>query len=165
LSISASAYAHIFEITHEDALKLFRHDLGVVTPKIGVEAAIFSSAGDILLIRRTDDGLYGLPGGWARLCETAEQAVIREVLEETGLEVAVHEIIGAFSCLPGEYDRPHTSYFLLYYCTVEGGELLPSRESVEVGYKEINTVTAWHKDHQVHTHAAREFFAKIHHPG
>jgi 8-oxo-dGTP diphosphatase len=59
-------------------------------PYLAVSAAIFRGDNRVLIVRRTHPpvrGLYTLPGGAVELGETLEQAVIREVREETGLEV------------------------------------------------------------------------------
>jgi 8-oxo-dGTP diphosphatase len=58
-------------------------------PYLAVSAAIFR-AGRVLIVRRAQPpahGLYTLPGGGVELGETLEQAVIREVREETALEI------------------------------------------------------------------------------
>ena len=53
----------------------------------GVRAVIVNKAGDILLQRRTDTALWGLPGGAVEPDETAFEALKREVAEETALTV------------------------------------------------------------------------------
>jgi ADP-ribose pyrophosphatase YjhB (NUDIX family) len=58
-------------------------------PYLAVSAAIFRD-GRVLIVRRARapaNGLYTLPGGGVELGETLEQAVIREVREETALEI------------------------------------------------------------------------------
>ena len=65
-------------------------------PYLAVSAAIFRD-GRVLIVRRARPpahGLYTLPGGGVELGETLEQAVIREVREETALEVAPVELVG-----------------------------------------------------------------------
>ncbi|MGA2891662.1 MAG: NUDIX hydrolase [Xanthobacteraceae bacterium] len=65
-------------------------------PYLAVSAAIFR-AGRVLIVRRARapaHGLYTLPGGGVVLGETLEQAVIREVREETALDVAPVELVG-----------------------------------------------------------------------
>src|ERR1700729_2096699 len=65
-------------------------------PYLAVSAAIFRD-GKVLLVRRARPpahGLYTLPGGGVELGETLEQAVIREVREETALDVAPVELVG-----------------------------------------------------------------------
>lgn len=53
----------------------------------GVRAIIVNDAGDILLQRRRDNALWGLPGGSVEIDETAVEALKREVKEETALKV------------------------------------------------------------------------------
>jgi 8-oxo-dGTP diphosphatase len=66
-----------------------------VVPCVG--AVVLDAAGRLLLIRRGHDphaGLWSLPGGRVEDGETLEQAVRREVLEETGLTVGVGDVVG-----------------------------------------------------------------------
>jgi 8-oxo-dGTP diphosphatase len=65
-------------------------------PYLAVSAAIFRD-GRVLVVRRARPpahGLYTLPGGGVELGETLEQAVIREVREETGLTIAPQGLVG-----------------------------------------------------------------------
>ena len=65
-------------------------------PYLAVSAAIFRD-GRVLIVRRgrpPAHGLYTLPGGAVELGETLEEAVIREVREETGLEIAPVDLVG-----------------------------------------------------------------------
>jgi 8-oxo-dGTP diphosphatase len=65
-------------------------------PYLAVSAAIFRD-GRVLIVRRRRPpahGLYTLPGGVVELGETLEEAVIREVREETGLKIAPLELVG-----------------------------------------------------------------------
>jgi len=62
-----------------------------------VGAVVFDEAGRLLLVKRANppaQGLWSLPGGRLEMRETAEQGVIREVLEETGLAVRVEREVG-----------------------------------------------------------------------
>ncbi|MGV9363680.1 NUDIX hydrolase [Amycolatopsis sp. NPDC003731] len=66
---------------------------------IAVAVSAFIQDGDdrILMIRRTDNDLYSIPGGQLELGETLSQAAIREVREETGIECEVTGVIGLYS--------------------------------------------------------------------
>jgi ADP-ribose pyrophosphatase YjhB (NUDIX family) len=67
----------------------------------GVRAIILNKAGDILLQKRTDSGLWGLPGGSVELDETVLEALKREVAEETSLNVIDAEPMGLY-CGPNQ---------------------------------------------------------------
>ena len=63
----------------------------------GVRAIILNERGEVLLQRRTDMDLWGLPSGSVELDETALEALAREVFEETGLEVRQAEPMALYS--------------------------------------------------------------------
>ncbi|MBI4840858.1 MAG: NUDIX domain-containing protein [candidate division NC10 bacterium] len=63
----------------------------------GVAAIISNGEGKILLQRRSDNGLWGLPGGSVEIGESVRDAIVREVREETGLTVEVVRLIGVYS--------------------------------------------------------------------
>lgn len=63
----------------------------------GVRAIILNEHGEVLLQRRTDMALWGLPSGSVELDETAFETLAREVFEETGLEVRQAEPMALYS--------------------------------------------------------------------
>ncbi|WP_162909593.1 NUDIX domain-containing protein [Aggregatilinea lenta] len=71
-----------------------QHD-PVILP--GVMAVVRDDAGRVLVARRVDDGLLDIPGGYCDLGETTTAAVVREVREETGLEIEPVRLIGIYS--------------------------------------------------------------------
>jgi 8-oxo-dGTP pyrophosphatase MutT (NUDIX family) len=62
-----------------------------------VAAVVRDQSGRVLMIRRTDNDLYALPGGAQDIGETVVQAVVRETLEETGITVEVTSLVGIYS--------------------------------------------------------------------
>lgn len=58
---------------------------------------ILNEAGHLLLQHRTDDGLWGIPGGMVELGESTEEAARREIVEETGLRVGELRLFDVFS--------------------------------------------------------------------
>ncbi|MFX4294115.1 NUDIX domain-containing protein [Streptomyces bohaiensis] len=65
--------------------------------KTSASAFVRNASGDLLLLRRTDNGLWTIPTGAIEAGESAGQAAARECQEETGLEVAVTGLVGVFS--------------------------------------------------------------------
>ena len=76
------------------------HELRKITgPRkliLNCAGAIIVRDGKILFQRRTDNGKWGLIGGLVEMNETYEQAVLREVREETGLEIRLEHFLGIF---------------------------------------------------------------------
>lgn len=76
----------------------------------------------ILLVRRKNEpfkGILALPGGFINEGETAEQAAVREALEETSLQVEPIDILGVYS-EPKRDPRKHTMS-VVFVCIVVGG--------------------------------------------
>jgi 8-oxo-dGTP diphosphatase len=67
------------------------------THKIGAFAIIQDNEGRILISRRPDNGYYNLPGGGIESHESPQVGLLREVKEETGLEVKINRLIGVYS--------------------------------------------------------------------
>jgi ADP-ribose pyrophosphatase YjhB (NUDIX family) len=66
--------------------------------RLGCSAAIFDPSGaKILLVHRTDNGEWCLPGGLMEPGESVEETCIREVWEETGLHITVTQLVGVYS--------------------------------------------------------------------
>lgn len=80
----------------------------------------------MLLIRRGKEPLRGrwlVPGGTVELGETLEEAVVREIREETGLEVAPREMITVFDRIDREEGRVLYHYVIVdYLCDYLSGE-------------------------------------------
>jgi ADP-ribose pyrophosphatase YjhB (NUDIX family) len=158
LQLSAMQYSKLAGLPENVIIERFRNDLGHITPKVGVDAAIFNQQGQLLFMKRSDDGLWCLPCGWADLGETPQEGVRREVWEETGLRVRVKSLIDVFTRLPGAFGQPHTAYFLLFHCTPGGGRLSTSAEAVEVGYFNHKSISRWHGDHKEKAQRAHQYW-------
>ncbi len=73
-----------------------------ITPLAGCDVFILDEDKNLLLIQRTDNNLWALPGGYQELGETPKECAVRECLEETGYVVEILELIGVFSSLKYE---------------------------------------------------------------
>lgn len=86
---------------------------------------VFDTDGKVLLQCRGDSKKWGFPGGAIELGETPEMAAIREVKEETGLDVKVSNLIGIYTDCDMEYpngDKAH-SICIVYELETIGGQL------------------------------------------
>lgn len=63
---------------------------------VSVTGVVVRSDGRVLMIQRADDGRWVPPGGVLELDETPEAGVVREVLEETGVEVKPERLVGVY---------------------------------------------------------------------
>lgn len=137
----------------------FAAEIGYITPKVGVDAAVFNDQKRILLHRRTDDHRWCLPCGWIEVNESPAEAIVREVREETGLEVVPTHILGVYD-LKADKLHPHHTITIFYLCRPTGGELAISHESTDIGYFSIDQVEKWHHAHDKKANDALQFLQK-----
>jgi ADP-ribose pyrophosphatase YjhB (NUDIX family) len=95
---------------------------GYVTPKVAVGAIVGNDRGEVLLVKRADSGVWLYPTGWADVGYSASEVVVKEVHEETGMEVEPVRLIAVLDGLRLGFTRVPL-YSLIFHCRVLGGEL------------------------------------------
>jgi ADP-ribose pyrophosphatase YjhB (NUDIX family) len=95
---------------------------GYVTPKVAVAAVVGNERNEILLTQRADSGVWLYPVGWADVGYSPAEIAVKEVYEETGIEVEARSLIAVLDGLRLGFARV-PMYSLVFHCTVLGGEL------------------------------------------
>jgi 8-oxo-dGTP pyrophosphatase MutT (NUDIX family) len=134
-------------------------DLGYVTAKVGADAAVFDDDDRLLLVRRTDDGKWGLIAGWIDATESPAQTVVRELAEEVGVEARVDRLVGVFFREATASGAPHGTVSVVYLCSIIGGTLRPQpHEVLELAWRAVGDVASdeWHHHHELLARAALE---------
>ena len=107
---------------------------GYITPKVAVGAAVVNDEGKLLLIQRADSGVWLYPTGWCDIGYSAPEVVVKEVREETGIDVEVVRLIGVLDGLQLGQSRV-TLYSLIFFCRAVGGTLRPHElECLDAGW-------------------------------
>ncbi len=96
--------------------------------KIGVFGVILDKDNRVLLCHRTDRDLWNLPGGGLEKGEAPWEGVVREVKEETGLEVEVEKMTGVYA----KPDQDEISF--AFICKITGGKMTLTNESNKIEY-------------------------------
>jgi ADP-ribose pyrophosphatase YjhB (NUDIX family) len=103
---------------------------------VAVTAFVQDVTGRLLMIRRTDNDLYAIPGGAQEIGETISQTVVREVSEESGITVDVIGLIGMYSdpehLIAFTDGEVRQEFSLCFRARPIEGELRTSNESKEV---------------------------------
>jgi len=106
-------------------------------PIAGVGAVVLTSDRRVILIRRGQaplSGTWSLPGGVLELGESLSDAVVREVREETGLDVEAGPLIDLFEHIARDDDGRVRYHYVIadYACHVRGGDLRAGSDALEV---------------------------------
>ncbi|MEV4150203.1 NUDIX domain-containing protein [Amycolatopsis sp. NPDC049691] len=113
---------------------------------VAVSAFIQDDDGRILMIRRTDNGLYSIPGGQLELGETLAEAAVREVREETGIECKVTGVIGLYSdprhVIAYDDGEVRQEFSICFRAKQVSGTLRTSNESSEVDWISPNQTSS-----------------------
>ena len=102
-----------------------------------VNVVVVNDASEILLIRRTDNGNWAVPGGAVDLGESVAQAAVRETLEESGIECAITGIVGIYSdprhvILYTSNGEARQEFSIVLTARSVSGQPTPSSEASEV---------------------------------
>ncbi|MHB1787530.1 MAG: NUDIX hydrolase N-terminal domain-containing protein [Acidimicrobiales bacterium] len=95
---------------------------GYVTPKLAVGAVVGNEAGELLLVQRADSGVWLYPTGWADVGYSAAEVVVKEVLEETGIQAEPERLIAVLDGFRLGFTQVPL-YSLVFHCRAVGGEL------------------------------------------
>jgi ADP-ribose pyrophosphatase YjhB (NUDIX family) len=112
---------------------------------------VVNDAGEILLIRRADNGNWALPGGAVELGETLAQAAVRETREESGVECEVTGVSGIYTD-PGHVILYTSNGEVRQECSIVltarviGGQPTPSAETSEVRWIPLSEVGSHQMD-------------------
>jgi len=102
-----------------------------------VNVVVVNDVGEILLIRRSDNDNWAVPGGAMDLGESLPQAGVRETLEETGIQVEITGLVGIYTdprhvILYTSNGEARQEFSVVFTARPIGGVPTPSSESSEV---------------------------------
>ncbi len=101
-----------------------------------VVAIVLDEHAHVLLIHKTDNDLWALPGGGHEIGESIADTVIREVKEETGYDVAVNRVTGLYTdprtVMAYDDGEVRQQFSIAFTASLTGGAARTSSESKEV---------------------------------
>ena len=137
--IAAEIIEEKSNISLEKVKDLFCNENGYQTPKIDTRAAIFKD--DKILLTHENNGTWSLPGGWCDVLESVASNTIKEVKEETGLDVETIKIISIQD--RNKHNKPIYAYGvckIFVLCNVIGGEFIENIETTEIKYFSLDKI-------------------------
>jgi ADP-ribose pyrophosphatase YjhB (NUDIX family) len=134
-TIAAEMLAEGASVERSAVLGLLEKETGYTTPKVDVRGVVFQE-GKLLLVRERSDGKWTLPGGWADVCASPAENVVREVFEESGFKTRALKILAVFD----RARHPHVPllafhvYKIFVLCSIIGGTETLSHETDAVAF-------------------------------
>lgn len=145
-----------------DYIRWLRGQVGPALIQLNFAAACVCDGDRVLLQRRGDVDAWGFPGGAIELGESAAEAAVREVREETGLDIEIVDLLGVYTKYEqrypnGDVTQPITVFFR---CRPAGGQLsIDGKETLDVRYFPLTELpelfSPQHRDAAADLQAAR----------
>jgi ADP-ribose pyrophosphatase YjhB (NUDIX family) len=107
-------------------------DVGIPTPKTGCSVAAFDDAGQVVLIQRSDNKRWALPGGYAEIGSPPSVNALREFKEETGFDAELERLVGIYDNKRFASVAPYQFYICLFRARITGGAAATSPETIDV---------------------------------
>lgn len=131
--ISAEILSYKTDISVEKVKNLFCNEIGYQTPKLDTRAAVFEH--EKILLVKENNGKWSLPGGWVDVNLSVKENTVKEVKEESGLDVTADRIIAIQD--RDRHNLPAYAYGvckIFVLCSVIGGEFEKNIETTEFRY-------------------------------
>ena len=119
---------------------LFTNETGFQTPKVDIRSVVLKE-GKILRVREKLDGRYSMPGGFADINYSPSEVAVKEVREETGLNVRFNRVLAiADTDRHGFPPLPYHFYKIVILCDLVDGVLRDSIETSEAGFFDFDNL-------------------------
>lgn len=131
--ISAEILSHMSDIPVESVKTIFCNETGYQTPKLDTRAAVFKD--DKILLVRENTGKWSLPGGWCDVNISVGENTVKEVKEESGLDVTADSIIAVQD--RAKHNLPIYAYGIckiFVLCSLVGGSFQENPETTGYDY-------------------------------
>lgn len=133
LSVSARLVAALEARAPAEVTAQYYGDLSHISPFLGAEAAVFR-AGRLLLIQRTDNGRWAMPGGLVEVGETLAEAAQRELREEALICGRPVRLLGVFDSRLWKSHTKAQLYHVTFQVDVDSGEPAAGPEALAAGF-------------------------------
>ncbi|MGB5942352.1 MAG: NUDIX hydrolase [Leeuwenhoekiella sp.] len=112
------------------------------TPKVDVRGYVLNEKNEFLMVKESVDGGWTLPGGWADIGLTPVENVVKEMQEESGLNVTVKRLLAVFDkkCYPEHPPQTHYVYKLIFHCERTSGDFDPNFDIQDVAWFSLDNL-------------------------
>lgn len=125
----------------------FLHNKDYPTPKVDIRGMLVDSDKKILLVKEQADNKWSLPGGWADIGYSAGEVIIKEFMEETGLEVVPLRLLAVFDKKMHPHPpQPYYVYKMVFHCEALSTSLAKGFDVNDVAWFSIDDLPPLSED-------------------
>jgi ADP-ribose pyrophosphatase YjhB (NUDIX family) len=111
------------------------------TAKVDIRGLVLSPDKKILFVKESSDGKWSLPGGWADVGHSPKETIIKEVKEETGLDIVAQKLLAVFDKRKHDHPpQPFYVYKMVFYCTPISVEIRKGFDILDAQYFAIESL-------------------------
>ncbi|NLM09922.1 MAG: NUDIX hydrolase [Clostridiaceae bacterium] len=132
--LSAEILNEYTGICKEKIKNLFCNETGYQTPKVDIRGVVFKDD-KILLVKESIDDRWSIPGGWAEVNLSVKENIVKELKEETGLNVVPKRLIAVLDRSKHNHPvSPYGIYKIFVLCDLINGEFEKNIETEDSGF-------------------------------
>lgn len=149
----------------EDVARSYHPAKEYVTPKVDIRAVVFNEKDEILLVREKADGCWSLPGGWSDVGYSPKEVAVKEVGEETGLEVHPVRLLAVMDM--SKHPHPPIPYYVYKFfilCELKGGAFTETFDILGKGFFRLDELPPLSLE-RVLPEQIQRMYAYYKHPG
>jgi ADP-ribose pyrophosphatase YjhB (NUDIX family) len=111
------------------------------TAKVDIRGMVLADYDKVLLVKESADGKWSLPGGWADIGLTPSEVVVKELKEETGLDVNVKSLLAVFDKKMHPHPpQPFYVYKMVFHCELTSDRIEKGFDVLDVGFFSIDNL-------------------------
>ena len=139
--IALALMSHLLNEPLEMVQGFYKTETDYPTPKVDIRAFVLNEKNEILMVKEQADGMWSLPGGWADIGLTPSEVAVKEVKEETGLDVTPLSILAVFDkkCHP----HPPQAYYVykfIIHCAMRNSELSHGFDMLDTAFFDLENL-------------------------
>lgn len=128
------------ELIGKETINIFERDL-YPTPSCSVRVLVFNQDDKLLMVQEVQDGGYAVPGGWCEVFDSLVETAVKEVKQESGLDIEVIRLLAIFQRERyKDYPTVISEQVHYFLAEVKGGELKNNHEILSVTYQDYNNL-------------------------
>ena len=117
------------------------------TAKVDIRGMVLSLDKKVLLVKESLDNKWSLPGGWADVGQSPKEVIVKELKEETGLDVIAKKLLAVFDKrLHAHPPQPYYVYKIVFYCEPVSSQLNKGFDVLDVQYFDIENLPKLSED-------------------